>query len=61
MAKKYEFQPDKPYSTWLSKLQLTRQQKLQVLKWGLYALLLILFRDPAWQTCKEILQKKLKK
>ena len=41
MAKKYEFQPDKPYSTWLSKLQLTRQQKLQVLKWGLYALLLI--------------------
>lgn len=27
----------------------------------LYALLLILFRDPAWQTCKEILQKKLKK
>ena len=27
----------------------------------LYALLLILFRDPAWQTCKEILRKKLKK
>ena len=41
MAKKYEFQPDKPYSTWLSKLQLTHQQKLQVLKWSLYALLLI--------------------
>jgi len=42
MAKKYEFQPDKPYSTWLNKLQLTHLQKLQVLKWGLYALLLII-------------------
>ena len=41
MAKKYEFQPDRPYSTWLNKLQLTRQQQKQVLKWGLYALLLI--------------------
>ena len=41
MAKKYEFQPDKPYSTWLNKLQLTRQQQKQVLKWCLYALLLI--------------------
>lgn len=42
MAKKYEFQPDKPYSTWLNKLQLTRQQQKQVLKWSLYALLLII-------------------
>ena len=41
MAKKYEFQPDKPYSTWLNKLQLTRQQQKQVLKWCLYALVLI--------------------
>lgn len=41
MAKKYEFQPDKPYSTWLNKLQLTQQQQKQVLKWCLYALLLI--------------------
>ena len=41
MAKKYEFQPDKPYSTWLSKLQLTKQQRKQVLKWCLYALVLI--------------------
>lgn len=41
MAKKYEFQPDKPYSTWLNKLQLTRQQQKQVLKWALYALVLI--------------------
>lgn len=41
MAKKYEFQPDKPYATWLSKLQLTRQQQKQVLKWTLYALILL--------------------
>lgn len=42
MAKKYEFQPDKPYATWLSKLQLTRQQQKHLLKWCLYALLLII-------------------
>ena len=42
MAKKYEFQPDKPYSTWLNKLQLTRQQQKQVLKWCLHALVLLL-------------------
>lgn len=42
MAKKYEFQPDKPYSTWLNKLQLTRQQQKQWLKWCLYALVLII-------------------
>ena len=41
MAKKYEFQPDKPYATWLSKLQLTRQQQKRLLKWALYALLLV--------------------
>ena len=41
MAKKYEFQPDKPYATWLSKLQLTRQQQKKLLKWALYALLLV--------------------
>ena len=41
MAKKYEFQPDKPYSSRLNKLQLTKQQQKQVLKWCLYALLLI--------------------
>ena len=41
MAKKYEFQPDKPYSNWLNKLQLTQQQRRQYLKWSLYALLLI--------------------
>lgn len=41
MAKKYEFQPDKPYSNWLSKLQLTKYQQKQALKWCLYALLLL--------------------
>lgn len=42
MAKKYEFQPDRPYATWLSKLQLTKLQQKQVLKWFLYALLLLI-------------------
>ena len=42
MAKKYEFQPDKPYATWLSKLQLTKQQQKQLLKWTLYALILLI-------------------
>jgi hypothetical protein len=41
MAKKYEFQPDKPYSTWLNKLQLTQAQRLEILKWCLCALVLI--------------------
>ena len=40
MAKKFEFQPDKPYANWLSKLRLTKLQQKQVLKWCLYALLL---------------------
>ena len=42
MAKKYEFQPDKPYSNWMSKLQLTKLQKKQALKWELYSALLVL-------------------
>ena len=42
MAKKYDFQPDKPYSSWLNKLQLTKLQQKQVLKWCLYTLVLIL-------------------
>ena len=41
MAKKYEFQPDKPYSNWLSKLQLTQQQRRQALKWCFHALVLL--------------------
>ena len=42
MAKKYEFQPDKPYSSWLNQLQLTKLQRLQVIKWCLYALILVI-------------------
>ena len=42
MAKKYEFQPDKPYANWLSQLQLTKLQRYQVLKWCLYALVLVI-------------------
>ena len=41
MAKKYEFQPDRPYATWLSKFQLTKWQQKQVLKWFFYALVLL--------------------
>ncbi len=43
MAKKYEFRPDKPRSTWLSKLHLTQKQRRSLLKWCLYgAVLLVL-------------------
>ena len=38
---KYEFKPDKPRSGFLSKLFLTRLQRLVLLKWGLYALVLL--------------------
>lgn len=41
MSKKYDFQPDKPRSSWLSKLYLTRLQRLALLKWVLYALMLL--------------------
>ena len=41
MSKKYEFQPDKPRSSWLSKLYLTRLQRLALLKWVLYSLMLL--------------------
>ena len=41
MGKKYEFQPDKPRSSWLSKLHLTRLQRLALLKWVLYSLMLL--------------------
>lgn len=41
MARKYEFQPDKPRVSLLSKLHLTRQQRGALLKWALYALLLL--------------------
>ncbi len=42
MAKKYEFQPDKPRASWLSKLYLTKLQRQAILKWGLYGLILLI-------------------
>ena len=42
MAKKYEFKPDKPISGIWSKLFLTQHQRRSLLKWGLYALLLLI-------------------
>ena len=41
MAKKYEFKPDKPRSGLLSKLTLTQKQQRSLLKWTLYALVLV--------------------
>lgn len=41
MAKKNEFKPDKPQSGLLHKLYLTPKQRLSALKWGLYALVLL--------------------
>ena len=41
MARKYDFKPDKPRSGWISKLYLTRKQRLSMLKWGLYGLALL--------------------
>ena len=43
MAKKqYDFRPDKPYSGLLSKLHLTQGQRLNLLKWVLYSLCLVM-------------------
>lgn len=41
MAKRNEFKPDKPRSGFLSKLYLTRLQRRTLLKWVLYALVLV--------------------
>lgn len=41
MAKNYEFRPDKPQVSWISKLHLTQLQRQSLLKWVLYALLLL--------------------
>ena len=41
MAKNYEFRPDKPLVSWVSKLHLTKLQRGALLKWSLYALLLL--------------------
>ena len=42
MPRKYEFKPDKPTSGLFSKLLLTQKQRRSVLKWVLYALLLLI-------------------
>lgn len=41
MAKKYEFRPDKPYSGFFNKLYLTKKQRKTILKWFLYAMVLL--------------------
>lgn len=41
MAKKYEFRPDKPRRGLLQRLHLSQQQRRNLLKWGLYALALL--------------------
>lgn len=41
MGKKYEFRPDKPRSSFLSKLYLTQKQRRSLLKWCLYGLVLL--------------------
>lgn len=41
MGKKYEFRPDKPRSSFLSKLYLTKKQRRSLLKWCLYSLVLL--------------------
>lgn len=42
MARKNEFKPDKPRSGLLNKLYLTQKQRRSLLKWGLYALVLLI-------------------
>lgn len=41
MAKKHEFRPDKPKISLLSHLVLTKNQQRKLLKWSLYAVLLL--------------------
>ncbi len=41
MAKKYDFKPDKPQVNILSKLYITELQRKNILKWFLYAVLLL--------------------
>lgn len=41
MPRKYEFKPDKPRSGFLNKLFLTQKQRRSILKWSLYALVLL--------------------
>lgn len=42
MARKYEFRPDSDHKGLLQRLYLTQQQRRNLLKWVLYALLLVL-------------------
>ena len=42
MARKYEFKPDKQSGTFWSKLYLTQKQRRSILRWTLYALVLLL-------------------
>ena len=42
LRKKYEFRPDRMESSTLSKLYLTKKQRYSLLKWFLYAVLLVL-------------------
>jgi creatinine amidohydrolase/Fe(II)-dependent formamide hydrolase-like protein len=57
MARKYEFKPDKPRSGVLSKLHLTRQQRLRILKWLNASLekvmIMILRRGDHWMRPKD--------
>ena len=41
MAKKYDFKPDKEPSSLLNRLYLTKKQRLSILKWALYGLVLV--------------------
>ena len=41
MAKKFDFQPDKPHSGFFAKLYLTKKQRKGLLKWALHALVLL--------------------
>lgn len=41
MARKYEFKPDKPRQSLLSRLHLTQKQRKSLLKWVLYSLVLL--------------------
>lgn len=41
MARKYEFRPDSDHKSLLQRLHLTQQQRKNLLKWVLYALLLV--------------------
>lgn len=42
MARKNDFQPDRPRSGFLSKLYLTKRQRQSILKWFLYSVLLVI-------------------